>query len=161
MTKEEAIKELENMKKFNYTLAPLEVFDMAIKALWAVEHMPTTKNDLGVDCISRADALSDKGLGEFHFYEDYAKMRNYLKSLPSVIPQEPTDKNFTKADIDAIVKAINKGWELRVNEILSKIRAQILEEHENAYAREDDDTAYGLSMALDILDKYKAESEEV
>ncbi|MBQ5593274.1 MAG: hypothetical protein IIU76_01680, partial [Bacteroidales bacterium] len=36
--------------------------------------------------------------------------------------QEPTDKNFTKADIDAIVKAINEGWELRVNEILSKIR---------------------------------------
>jgi len=33
MTREEAIKEIENIKKFNYTLAPLEVFDMAIKAL--------------------------------------------------------------------------------------------------------------------------------
>ena len=39
--------------------------------------------------------------------------------------------------------------------ILDKIRAEILEEHENAYAREDNDTAYGLSVALDILDKYK------
>lgn len=33
MTRELAIKELENMKEFNYTLAPLEVFDMAIKVL--------------------------------------------------------------------------------------------------------------------------------
>lgn len=33
MDREEAIKELQNMKAFNYTLAPIEVFDMAIKAL--------------------------------------------------------------------------------------------------------------------------------
>jgi hypothetical protein len=44
--------------------------------------------------------------------------------------------------------------------IIDKIRAEILEEHENAYAREDYDTAYGLSVALDIIDKYKAESEK-
>jgi len=43
--------------------------------------------------------------------------------------------------------------------VLDKIRAEILEEHENAYAREDNDTAYGLSVALEIIDKYKAESE--
>jgi hypothetical protein len=48
----------------------------------------------------------------------------------------------------------------KVNEVLDKIRAEILEEHENAYAREDNDTAYGLSMALDILDKYKAEGSK-
>ena len=33
MTNKEAIKELEFMRKFNYTLAPVEVFDLAIKAL--------------------------------------------------------------------------------------------------------------------------------
>lgn len=33
MTNEEVIKELENMRKFNYTLAPDEVFNKAIKAL--------------------------------------------------------------------------------------------------------------------------------
>lgn len=38
--------------------------------------------------------------------------------------------------------------------IIDKIRAEILEEHESAYAREDYDTAYGLSIALDIIDKY-------
>lgn len=43
--------------------------------------------------------------------------------------------------------------------IIDKIRVEILEEHENAYAREDYDTAYGLSIALDIIEKYKPESE--
>lgn len=33
MTREEAIKELLNMKRINYTLAPDECFDMAIMAL--------------------------------------------------------------------------------------------------------------------------------
>lgn len=33
MTREQAINELKNMAKFNYTLAPIEVFEMAIQAL--------------------------------------------------------------------------------------------------------------------------------
>lgn len=33
MTNKEAIKELELMRKFNYILAPIEAFDLAIKAL--------------------------------------------------------------------------------------------------------------------------------
>ena len=37
MTREEAIKEIQNMRKFNYTLAPEEVFDMAIGALKAID----------------------------------------------------------------------------------------------------------------------------
>jgi hypothetical protein len=33
MTKEEVIEEIENMRRFNYTLAPNEVFDIAIEAV--------------------------------------------------------------------------------------------------------------------------------
>lgn len=33
MTNKDAIEELKNMAKFNYTLAPIEVFEMAIQAL--------------------------------------------------------------------------------------------------------------------------------
>ena len=36
-----------------------------------------------MDLISREKALADDGLAEFHRYDDYSKMRNYLKSLPS------------------------------------------------------------------------------
>ena len=70
--------------------------------------------------------------------------------------QEPKTRNFTKADIDAIDKAINEGWELRVNEILSKIRAEIEQITDtmgvsyNQYVSKID--------VLQILDKYKAEN---
>jgi hypothetical protein len=37
------------------------------------------------DLIDRKLALSDAGLCEFHRYGDYVKMRNYLKSIPTII----------------------------------------------------------------------------
>ena len=43
------------------------------------------------------------------------------------LEQEPTNKKNTKAELDSIAKAINEGWELRANEILDKIRAEIAE----------------------------------
>lgn len=55
---------------------------------------PTTNNDLGVDCISRADALAlycDKcGL-----YNCISKCASYraVEKMPSVTPQEPKCKN--------------------------------------------------------------------
>jgi hypothetical protein len=73
--------------------------------------------------------------------------------------QEPTDKNFTKADIDAIVKAINEGWELRVNEILSKIRAEISTVYESLDGYDPDSLGAFLGEIDEILDKYKAETE--
>lgn len=46
------------------------------------------------DLISRQEALrtdcfgdGHDGLRAFHFYEDYKKMRDYIKALPSVQPQ--------------------------------------------------------------------------
>ena len=67
---------------------------------------------------------------------------------------ESTGKNFTQADIDAIVKAINEGWELRVNEIFGKIRAEIefeVDHRTNMLCAED---------VFEILDKYKADKEQ-
>lgn len=73
------------------------------------------------------------------------------------LEQEPTDKNFTKADIDAIVKAINSGWELRVNEILDKIRAEI--RSYSIYVMPQHGRTIREADVLHIIDKYKAESE--
>ena len=95
--------------------------------------------------------------------EEFTRDFNEILDLATkALEQEPTDKSFTKADIDAIVKAINEGWELRVNEILSKIRAEI-EQYQSDYdvhGTEDDRTAWrAFNRCLQILDKYKAESE--
>lgn len=66
---------------------------------WNAEYKePTTKNDLEVDCISRADAI--KGLGEQPYVwtdsdyeiqqlEDWKAHKEMLENLPSVTPQEP------------------------------------------------------------------------
>ena len=37
MKTKEIINEIENIKKFNYTLAPMEVFDVAIKSIITIE----------------------------------------------------------------------------------------------------------------------------
>lgn len=44
------------------------------------------------DLIDRKLALSDDGLCEFHMYDDYVKMRNYLKSIPTIIEADKGDK---------------------------------------------------------------------
>ena len=93
-----------------------------------------------------------------------AIIQQKINELSSVTPQEPTDKNFTKAELDSIVKAINSGWELRVNEVLDKIRAEILKEHgySKDYVGTFNYSTIKVATVLMILDEYKAapESEE-
>lgn len=80
MTREEAIKMLKS-KMDGHTDTSYEWAETVRMAIKALEQEPCE------DCISREAALDDSGLGEFHRYDDYVKMRNYLKSLPSVTPQ--------------------------------------------------------------------------
>ena len=76
MTREEKIAELINIRdNFNYTLAPREVFDDAIKAL---EQEPCG------DVISR-QAVLDIIDSDWK----YEGMEHYINELPSVNPQEP------------------------------------------------------------------------
>jgi len=93
MNREEAIY-FANCLKNNYTvdLNDMEAFcDMAIKAL---EQEPTTKNDLGVDCISRADAIqamqdTAKKLTNEDTINGLCGAVAILFDFPSVTPQEP------------------------------------------------------------------------
>ena len=114
--------------------------------------------DIPKDCNGCPFAVT--GNGEYFFCcfdvekevdmdSDYRRKDCPLKE----VSQEPTDKIFTKADIDAIVKAINKGWELRINEVLDKIRAEI----DNALS----DGMIHKKTVLGIIDKYRSESEEI
>ena len=78
--------------------------------------------------------------------------------------QEPKTRNFTKADIDAIDKAINEGWELRVNEILSKIRAEIEKLRPNLRPEQMTDYDYAMvEVVYDIVaisDKCRKDKEQ-
>ena len=67
----------------------------AIKHGKVLEQEPTTKNDLGVDCISREQALKElKESAEHHANDSREEAllrrdRDIIRALPSVTPQEP------------------------------------------------------------------------
>ena len=82
---------------------------------WDAEYKePTTKNDLGVDCVSRKevfetidDCNSDGLKGIFCSYDDGERFKEYIKNLPPVTPQEPIlDK--IRAEIKALTS--NRGF---------------------------------------------------
>lgn len=118
-----------------------------------LEQTPTTKNDLGVDCISRADVIDEVnriGANVYKDYSDYSNLIDFIDELPSVTPQEPF---INKPCVSSSVCEHDK------NKILDKIRAKIDEQYDRVYPH-NISCAEGLEMALGIIDKYKAESED-
>ena len=82
-----------------------DMTELTIKDLEKLEQEPTTKNDLGVDCISRQAVIEfvcknteeilkdtmplEVKLSDDYLYENIAKIMRNPKVLPSVTPQEP------------------------------------------------------------------------
>lgn len=93
----------------------------------ALEQEPTTKNDLGVDCIDRNSIKYYSGQGGYMYAS-----KGEIDKLPSVTPQEP---------------------------ILDKIRAEIQENINYNKKMNYQGIVAGLLLTLNIIDKYKAESE--
>lgn len=100
---------------------------------------PTTKNDLGDDCVRRKAVLNtlermDKVLDEDRTVDSYKELlKECYKVLPSVAPQES---------------------------ILDKIRAEIEARLCDVVSGYTDGYRTAIQGVLVILDKYKAESEE-
>ena len=92
MTEEKAIDLLDNligMIEDNQNSDYDTALKMGIKAL---EQEPTTKNDLGVDCILRVEVmqvLQEHWLNGTVAYRIIAEIGNDIQHLPSVTPQEP------------------------------------------------------------------------
>jgi len=101
MTKEERLEWLKCIEKDIYVSSLESTFadDSKSCAIHSIieelEQEPTTKNDLGVDCISREDALMClTGMFENREYEPSELIKIFarrIKTLPSVTPQEPQD----------------------------------------------------------------------
>ena len=132
MTKGKAVKELENMRKFNYTLAPMEVFDMAIRAL---EQEPCE------DAISRQAVLE------------------FVKSIQKI--KDDHNENGTPINYGTICDLVISGWHLMqlpsvtpISSVIDDIKADIralpktypFVNHLDTYIKEDD--------VLEIIDKH-------
>ncbi len=137
MTNGEAIDLLDNLigmvednRNFNYDTA----LKMAIKAL---EQEPTTKNDLGVDCISRAEAIKCLECDfDITGKENMKTVVNYINSAHNKIVNLPRVKQ---------------------EPFLTKIRAEIDKVYEELDGYDPDSLGIFLSRIDDIFDKYKAE----
>ena len=81
----------------------------AIKHGKVLEQEPTTKNDLGVDCISRIetiDYLCKHCPDDGECFKDCDEIK-HLKQMPSVTPQEPRKGHWIE-NAEEYYKAINE-----------------------------------------------------
>ena len=119
---------------------------------WNAEYKdPTTKNDLGVD-TDKLIADCEKMSFDFELFGRPTKailldaVKNIVKELPSVTPQEPF---INKPCVSSGVCEHDK------QKVLDKIRAEIEKWHKEGTNWSD----IRLMNIEDILDKYKAESK--
>lgn len=79
-------------------------------------------------------------------------------SVSFIEPVTKEQRTLIDDTFDMAIKALEQ------ESVLDNIKAEILDEAEYAYADfeqyKDDDFRYGLKRAVEIIDKYKAESEE-
>ena len=147
-----------------------------------LESISTTKNDIGVDCISRAEAIKCLECDfDITGKENMKTVVNYINSahdkivnLPSVTPQEPqTFKWCTDCrEYDQekhcchrwskVIRDTVEEIEQEQEPILDRVKAEILD---NAFSVVNPKNTYEYINVLDldsiekILDRHKAESE--
>lgn len=73
--------------KYKLRIPPTVYYELLADVQEVEEQEPTTKNDLGVDCISRADVKAKKTYS--HERHEYVVPVAEIDWLPSVTPQEP------------------------------------------------------------------------
>lgn len=119
--------------------------------MWENQYTPTTKNDLGVDCISREDTLRIMRVNQFIHDGEWAMKlsMNEIKDLPSVTPQEPFINKPCVSE---------KQCEHDKNAVIDKIRAEI-EGLSRFEIRGELTPLVNVDNVLDIIGKYMAESE--
>ena len=124
------------------------------KDWWNTEYKePTTKNDLGVDCVSRAEVLRLMKDNWHTHNGDWAMQESMddIRALPAVTPQEPF-KPMVEIDLYSVIK--QKYIE---REVLDKIRAEI--RAYSIYVMPQYGRTIREADVLHIIDKYKAEIE--
>jgi hypothetical protein len=187
MTREEREKALYALRKSTPIMAmtPNE-FDDYIKTLnkiadW-LEQEPCD------DSISRTEAMTEIMMfagnvkpDEEDIYIKVSDAVQLLRELPPVTPKPKTDTWSIKEVADALekhglmmseiseteIKSMTKeqnymrGYADGKSDVLDKIKAEIERERSFQRAMDEYDIATGLRKALEIIDKYTAESEEV
>ena len=101
-----------NCESCGYNGLHREVCNYCYKCSLWTEQEPTTKNDLGVDCIKKSDAINIiqdmHGLARADVISDAV---NKIIELPSVTPQEPRKGHWILTDVEG-----NRIWHCNCSE---------------------------------------------
>ena len=155
MTREQI---LEIVEKYKLRMPPTAFYELKADIVNFEE--PTTKNNLGVDAVSRAEVLKLMQDNWHTHNGDWAMQESMddIRALPSITPQEPF-KPMVEIDLDYVIK--QKYIE---REVLDKIRAEIEPKCDriNSLASVLSYTSHREIQELlcEIMDLCKAESEE-
>jgi len=146
MTREQAI---------NYLISSGFTQEQVCEVVRALTYEPTTKNNLGVDCISRQAVLEQAyAYGNGLEPDGYCVNVEDIQALPSVT------QGYDKA---------NEEWLDRIDKIRAEIETKygqcdICEYFEDYDYEENDISEYrpigNIADILQIIDKYKAETKE-
>lgn len=122
------------------------------QARFDYEQEPTTKNDLVVDCISRQaviDVITANCIWENEYNLTSSRIKKAVENLPSVTPQEPIiDKIRAEiAEYGSIMVTYAITDDTKTDKGIEKLVSDVLQQ-----AKEE---------VLQIIDKHKAESEEI
>ena len=150
MTREEA---LEVIKSHPFLFASFP--DDVLEALGVlIKQEPTTKNDLTIDLIDRAELLkamdtwdkfgyTETGCfvrepkGDYVPYVHYNDMVNCVKGMPPVTPQEPVIDKI-RAEIDGLKKDSLISW--ASSEMIISTILNIIDKYKGDKERENDNT---------------------
>lgn len=136
-----------------YERHPLPEYYAIENAIEALEQKPCE------DCISRQAVLEFIRKQIDHSLWAYTKLVNAIEDLPPVIPQhaEAEIQKMQEMEQAEIQKAYELGKEDKID-VLDKIRAEIdgakMPKNRMCFFRD------GIEYALEIIDKYRAESGE-
>ena len=101
----------------------IEALGVAINSLETDEayQLEYEQPEFCADCISRAEVLKLMKDNWHTHNGDWAMQESMddIRALPSVYPK--SDKHFTKADLDAVVKAIQDDYAKRLEDIKAEI----------------------------------------
>ena len=150
---------LEILENYKLRIPPTVFYDLKADIVNFEE--PTTKNDLGVDCISRAEAIKCLECDfDITGKENMKTVVNYINSAHDKIVNLPRVKQEPKPMVEIDLYSVIKQKYIE-REVLDKIRVEI-EGMTPTYHNPDWSITdlVPISEVLKLVDKYKADRSE-
>ena len=134
--------------RYKLRIPPTVYYDLLADVQEVEEQEPTTKNDLGVDCISRVDAQTEiemnalrytlakerGGMGQVEWSDQLIKVSDavdIIRNLPSVTPQEPKTGHWINGNYHIRCSECGEDYPYRLRNYCPNCGAKMVEPQES------------------------------